>query len=212
VKNGSNFVMGDFNLPYINWDSLYCPDELIHKIVFDFAINHGFAQLVNYSTREQNVLDLVFTDNDCLITDVKPCLPLGHSDHSSVELTLTMSSIKNGKPTVTNDAPYHYHYLWHRGDYKMACYLSGVDWYTLIGQHPSVESMWNSLVIVLWFAVGLYVPLRRNACDAAQHIKKPTKSRKLRKCAIKKLKIWNKIRKYPHNSKLRSDYRECVHS
>ena len=34
VKNGSNVVMGDFNLPNINWDSLHCPDEHIQKIVF----------------------------------------------------------------------------------------------------------------------------------------------------------------------------------
>ena len=212
VKNGSNVVMGDFNLPNINWDSLHCPDEHIQKIVFDFVISHGFAQLVNFSTRELNTLDLVFTDDDCLITDVKSRPPLGHSDHSSVELTLTMSSTDNGKPTVTNDA-HHYRYMWHRGDYdNMACYLSGVDWYSLICQHPSAECMWNSFVNVLWVAVGLFVPLCKNTRDAAQHIKKPTKSRKLRKCAIKKLKIWNKIRKYPHNLKLRSEYRECVHS
>ena len=45
------------------------------------------------------MLDLVFTDDDCLITDVKPCPPLGHSDHSSVELT-HMSSIKTANPLL----------------------------------------------------------------------------------------------------------------
>jgi len=68
VENGSNVIMGDFNLPYIKWDSLQCPDEYIHKIIFDFVISHRFAQLVKFSTRELNTLNLVFTDNDCLIS------------------------------------------------------------------------------------------------------------------------------------------------
>ena len=62
------------------------------------------------------------------IADVKSCPPLGQSDHISVELTLTMSSVDNTKPAVTNHVHHHYRYLRHKGDYdNMACYLSGTE-------------------------------------------------------------------------------------
>ena len=213
VKNGSNVVTGDFNLPNINWNSLHCPDEHIHKLVFNFVISHGFAQIVNFPTRELNTLDLVFTDDDCLITDVKSCPPLGLSDHSSVQLTLTVFSVDSVKSTDTNDALHHHHrYLWRRGDYEnMACYLASVDWYSVICHYPSAECMWKSFVDLLWSAVRLFVPLDSRMHDVTKRINKPTKSRSLRKCAIRKLRLWNQIQKHPHNLKLRSDYRECVH-
>jgi len=87
LKPGSNVVMGDFNLLYINWDPLYCPDEHIRKIIFDFVISPKFSQ---FSTCELNTLDLVFIVDDCLITDVKSCPPLGchhHHHHYHHQLT-----------------------------------------------------------------------------------------------------------------------------
>ena len=51
----------------VSRNSLHCPNEHIHNIVFDSVISRGFAQLVNFSTRELNTLDLVFTDDDCYL-------------------------------------------------------------------------------------------------------------------------------------------------
>jgi len=45
-----------------------------------FVITRGFIQLVDFPTRETNLLDMILTDDECLVTSVLPDVPLGHSD------------------------------------------------------------------------------------------------------------------------------------
>jgi len=45
-------------------------------------------QLVDFPTRENNILDLIFVNNPCFVSNVNICQPLGSSDHNGVELTI----------------------------------------------------------------------------------------------------------------------------
>jgi len=61
-------IVGDFNLPHIEWNTLVCSSDGIHNLFLEFIIQHSWIQLVNFPTRCQNVLDLVITDVAQVVT------------------------------------------------------------------------------------------------------------------------------------------------
>jgi len=60
-------IFGDFNLPLFNRDMFIYPDNFFYRTAADFVCNHGLTQLVDTSTRGNNILDLV------LCSDVLSC-------------------------------------------------------------------------------------------------------------------------------------------
>ena len=90
-NNLSILLLGDFNLPQIVWStpSPTCPDSLSSTfcaIIADYFLH----QLVLQPTREQNILDLVFITAPELVKDLEICLPIGGSDHCSIEFKLKL--------------------------------------------------------------------------------------------------------------------------
>ncbi|KAF8367270.1 hypothetical protein PRIPAC_85099 [Pristionchus pacificus] len=79
-------ILGDFNLPHINWLGLSSPSQ---NDLPDFVSDHHFSQFVPFPTRFNNFLDLVFCDRD-IIHNVSPLLPI--SDHLSVGFELRIPS------------------------------------------------------------------------------------------------------------------------
>jgi len=49
------FIVGDFNLPYINWESFDSPEDQIHSVFLDFSLKSGFNQFVNEATLGNNI-------------------------------------------------------------------------------------------------------------------------------------------------------------
>ena len=203
--NRSNVILGDFNLPNICWSNLQCSSDYVHQTFLNFVITHGFVQLVDFPTRESNLLDIILTDDECLVTSVISDLPLGHSDHTSIVFTMSVAPVCK---TVASNVGTKARYLWYKGDYSnMSHYLDSINWYAVLCDNPSADGMWNAFIDILWSAVNMFVPTnvpipgRKHYC---------VKSRQLRKCAVRKRKLWHKLNKNPADSKARSDYRECV--
>ena len=48
VNNQSHIVLGDFNLPYIPWNSCYSQNDCINKLVFDFAITNVIVSWLTF--------------------------------------------------------------------------------------------------------------------------------------------------------------------
>jgi len=95
--NCVNIVTGDFNCPRVDWSRLTCPEETIHEPLLKFAIECGFTQTVKFSTREDNILDLIDDVQRLLSIFERP--PLGHSDHSCIEFSVLLdfvSDIRSG--------------------------------------------------------------------------------------------------------------------
>ena len=92
---------GDFNLPDINWDTLsiksnpqYGRDinEKMVEIVRDFNL----TQIVKEPTRENNILDLIFTTNPDLVKDIQ--IHPGMSDHEIVMCEMDIQIRLHQKP------------------------------------------------------------------------------------------------------------------
>ena len=71
----TNIVVGDFNCPAINWTTLNCPNDSINRPLLDFIIDHGFCQYVNFATCGKNILDIILTDDEQLVTAIASDAP-----------------------------------------------------------------------------------------------------------------------------------------
>ena len=92
-KSKHILLAGDFNCPDINWNTLTvrpnAPDREIQKSLIELSIEHGLTQVHSQPTRQENVLDLVFTDNPSLIKNSQSIPGIG--DHAMV---VTDSDVK----------------------------------------------------------------------------------------------------------------------
>jgi len=55
--NHSNVIVGDLNLPKINWATMSCPNDNIHEPFLSFTIESSYSQLINFPTHDSNILD-----------------------------------------------------------------------------------------------------------------------------------------------------------
>ena len=98
--SNSLLLAGDFNQPNIDWNqntiSGSNASSEAAKILLDVANSHNFTQLVQSPTRDNNILDLAFTNNVSIITSTK-VIP-GLSDHDIVEITLNISPPRKKLP------------------------------------------------------------------------------------------------------------------
>ena len=89
--NKQHVIVGDLNLPRINWNASTCHSDMVHRPVLDFAVNFGFSQLVDFNTRGDNLIDVILTDDSMLIAKVGALRPIWHSDHLVVEFTVSVN-------------------------------------------------------------------------------------------------------------------------
>ena len=80
--SGKVIVLGDFNFPAANWNTLSgCTDS---QPLIDLSLDKFWMQNVDFPTHNSgNVLDLIFAENG-LIDEVRADAVLGSSDHSVI--------------------------------------------------------------------------------------------------------------------------------
>ena len=82
-------LCGDFNLPHINWSTV-TPDLLSPAATLLCSIiNDNFlTQVVNFPTRQVNVLDLVLVNHTSIISCIHPVDSLPGTDHEAIYFEL----------------------------------------------------------------------------------------------------------------------------
>jgi len=90
----TNIIVGDFNLPSIDWVSLAAPDDGVHLPFLDFINEQGLVQFNNERTRGDHILDLVFSDDPQIIAEIHTENTengFSTSDHDSVTFNVIVS-------------------------------------------------------------------------------------------------------------------------
>lgn len=89
VDEGPTVLLGDFNFPDIRWfDEPHDPSSL-SKGLFDLCISHNFQQFVTSPTRSSPFLDLLFSNQSQLVSEVHAMAPIGSSDYAAVSFSLS---------------------------------------------------------------------------------------------------------------------------
>jgi len=64
-------IMGDFNMPLVDWDLYGGPDTPMYSAFLHFINNYGLHQYVNRPTRGDKILDVVLSSSDSLVNDMQ---------------------------------------------------------------------------------------------------------------------------------------------
>ena len=103
LPNSNIVLMGDFNFPDINWSHGQATNRFnrlsIQGRFMNFIEKFFLTQLVDQPTRQDNILDLILTNNDELITEIS-ILPYDEylSDHRIIVAKTTITPIEIPQP------------------------------------------------------------------------------------------------------------------
>ena len=91
------YILGDFNFPNVDWKS-YSSTSSMERYFLDFILEKDLVQMVHEPThKNQNILDLVFCDSQCLALSISPVL---FSDHYPIYFDFASSVSSNSYKNV----------------------------------------------------------------------------------------------------------------
>ena len=109
--NVPTWLVGDLNLPSIDWTNNCIKDSAYPFVLCDTVINfvqeYGFSQAIDFPTRGSNILDVFITNRPSLLQN---CTPIaGISDHEAVyiESLVSITQQQYNKRRL---------FLWHKAD------------------------------------------------------------------------------------------------
>ena len=89
------WLLGDFNLPQIDWDTEQikqnCSYTTVYESFLEIIHDFGLEQIVKIPTRINNTLDLFLLNQPSLVHSTKTLPPLGQGDHDSVHRELRIN-------------------------------------------------------------------------------------------------------------------------
>jgi hypothetical protein len=145
-------IMGDFNYPDIDWDTLshnHSSSDFIDLILDSYLIQH-----VNEPTRENNILDLVFTSESSMVENLEIKEHLSTSDHNIICWDLIC------KTDISQTSVIKYNYS--TADYvKINKHLNDIDWETSL-KDLDPESMWETFCDLVNEVIIKLVPKMRS--------------------------------------------------
>ena len=177
----NSIVIGDFNLPDVNWEEgLY---SLRSEVVVHEVEARGLTQLVTFPTQVRgNILDLVFTDIPDRIITVEDCGRLGKSDHVIIMVTLEMEGSAAPSGGRVPD--------WRRANWDgLARTVQDEAWRKTV-MEKGAEEAWTTIKIKLSEAVESFVPskTRRDPKNP------PWLTREILQKIRKKRRLWKKAK------------------
>ena len=186
-ENADIQMMGDLNMPYMNWQAkevikhqlLKSEVSSAHRLL-SFMENHMLNQLVTETTRKDiSILDLVLTNNQDAIHSIE-VEKTALSDHDFVWINLLYSklTIIPDCPSSQPDSPLDNLNL-NKADYEsIRSDLSKINWMEILG-NKDVEEMHSLITSTLIDSCIQHAPAHTNKGKKNQHI--PPKRRTLLK-------------------------------
>ena len=154
--HSTTVIVGDFNLPDIDWDTLSSSIP-VSELFCDFVFNNNLLQLINTPTHTRgNILDLLLTTSEDLIQNIRVISQhnLIQSDHFIINFCLTYST----PPHSTSSANNTYVYDFPKADFDGLCsFLFDVDFDSCL-QSQDVEFVWLVIKEMIYAAMDLFIP------------------------------------------------------
>ena len=198
-KSKHIYLAGDFNCPDIDWDTLTvrpnAADREVQQTLIDISIEHGLTQVHSEPTRQENILDLVFTDNPSLVKHSQS-IP-GISDHAMV---VTDSDVK---PVYNKQKPRKI-YLFSKANWDeihLACEKLSTKLLEMANGNFSIENLWDTFKSGIQTAMDTFIPSKmfkkKNSVPwFNRNLKKMTKRKARRYKHAKKSKQWTEYKNY----------------
>ena len=78
----SCLIYGDFNLAGIDWIA-GTTSTIAERYIYNKFLSYGLTQLINFNTRNSNILDLILTNNTLIISNISPTSAFEYDAHIS---------------------------------------------------------------------------------------------------------------------------------
>ncbi|XP_072018292.1 uncharacterized protein [Amphiura filiformis] len=188
-KNASIWLLGDFNLPDVNWiTNSFIPCGRYpgpSKLMIDIALDHGLHQIVQKPTRGKSILDLCFTNDVSFVKDVQ--VIDGLSDHDTVIVSALV------RPKLVHK-PRRKVYIYAKGEYDKICEELDAFNATLTDDHVNksdINEIWSDFTRIVQKSMDSHIPSKMSTSK----VRLPWMNDRMRKMCNKKRKIYDKARK-----------------
>jgi hypothetical protein len=145
--NPDTLIFGDFNF---NW--AIKPSIPNHEYLYNFMTGANLTQLVDAPTRNEAIIDLLFTSKISLVENLNIIDSVKNCDHKMLKFDLFRNIPNENKPTST------------RYNFKLANFPAlnnfffNVDWKTIFKNLNDIEQIYNIFSKTILSAIDLFVP------------------------------------------------------
>lgn len=170
-------MIGDYNFPFVKWyevenTAIYkvqsggtTDEQLQAHALFDCADNFLMQQMITVPTRINNVLDLIYTNNTDMLSNIK-VEPASRklTDHKIITADINYDMHKLPKPQSTSKTAKlaEFNFWSEKCDYeKVNNYLNSVNWDQKLSSETSVSSDAELLNEEIFNACSLFVPKKK---------------------------------------------------
>ncbi len=158
-------LVGDFNLPMIDWATYSAPNTQQCNSFLGFVNSAGLTQLVLSPTRHANLLDLVFASEELQVSGVNVVEGFGSSDHSAVQFSL-LGSKEFQKTAMSRQRDFRHM------DIPLAkALLSETNWKALLDSSLDVHVLWDIFSRVIEDVFSATVPFKVSGQNAPKYPK-----------------------------------------
>ena len=193
-------VLGDLNLPGIDWPSNIARIDGIHDAFLDCFNKLGLIQFFNQTTRTNltGILDIVLSNDHVRINSIDCLPPLGTSDHNIVSFNVNLFNDRLPHNDESNSIKV-FKYNWSMADFEgMNDALSAVNWHNLFGFHFETESLWSNFKLTIWPIIDCYTP--KILTSHTKKYKTRSYPKQMKVLLTRKKAVWASMRanKSPH--------------
>ena len=199
---GHCLILGDFNVPMIDWDNDVCKPgaDQFTKDIFSTVCELYLHQHVRDSTRtttsSANILDLVFSPRESDVTDLQILPPIGKSDHSTVSFFWRRGAPQM-QPTLKRRN------IWKIPFGQMIAAAESIDWKV---PSSNVDVLWNHFRDVFHGLINDFAPPWKPRTHAKGP---PWFDRELRRLLRRRNRAWKYFRStgagYEYYKRLRNE-------
>ena len=194
-NNNDVLIVGDFNLPHINWNCFnaneYIPQKNSINYRFLKCLNNNFLnQHVINATRirgmqNQNILDLIITNGN-FIKDIEYQDPIGNSDHVVLTFKCMLEIDKNQETLKTK-------YNFNKGDYnKLREYITQNINEIIKDENDDINSFWNKFKNLVLEGMEQCIPKIKINGNENKSMWKRYISKELKSTINKKHRLWTR--------------------
>ena len=197
-------LLGDFNLPGISWNADSLPSDVIHLKFLEYFYSSGLRQFNIIPTRNNAILDLIFSNDHSIVSDLCTLPPLASSDHDVISFSIIISFTPNPnfKPRPTlNYSKCNYDLL--------ILDLNSIDWHNIFSSCTTADDYWNTFSNTLHNLLSIHCP---------SYLPTDPNKRKvvlfpiaIKRLQARKKKLWRKMRTSASSS-LSSEYKSACNA
>ena len=153
----SFYVLGDFNLPNINWTIPSTDYNESHECFLNFCMDNFLTQVIENPTHKNgNILDLLICNHFGLdrIISHSTTFPLTDTcDHNLISFNVKIESQIVDNPKVAS-------YNYKKADFEnINNYLSNINWTSLFNKSKNLQHFYDQFINLIHTSIKRFIPL-----------------------------------------------------